>query len=368
MLGCLKMALLVSLAILAAGPNPAAADTPADSAAIAKQSRRNLVAFPALFYTPETGFGGGGAAVLTVTPADRNSQDRPDIYSLSLFYTAKNQTIAGFDPEIDFCDGAYLARGLLKYVNYPNAFHGLGNATRESDREEYTTEEIGAEGELGYRLLGSLRLGLRYVWKRVNMLAIETDGLLDGEQLTGARGGTSSGLGPVLQWDRRDATLAPTRGGWFQVAMLSYSEALGSDFDYTSYHIDLRQYISMRHRHVLALQLVNMNTCGTVPFTLAPRPGNYMRGILEERYADHSIVVSRAEYRFPLIGRFSGALFLAAGTMAAELEDHALTNLLVSGGGGIRYLLDPKDHVKVRIDFGVSSEGSRIYIQIFEAF
>lgn len=356
------------LLLLSVGSKPILATAPTDSLAGTPRSRHNLVAFPAFFYTPETGFGGGGGAVLTITPIDNPARDRPDVFAMTLLYTTKNQTIAAFAPEMGFHDGSCLARGSLSYVNYPNAFHGLGNDTEERDREEYTTEEFGFEGELSRRLHSSLRMGLRGIWQRVNMLEIAEGGLLDRATVEGAKGGITSGFGPVLEWDGRDHTLAPTRGVWFQAAVISHSSALGSDYDYTGYQIDVRQYISPRSGHVVALQCVNLNLCGTVPFTAAPRPGDYMRGILEERYADHSILISRAEYRFPLFGRISGALFLAGGTMAARLADQNTENVLVSGGAGLRFLLDPKDRVKARLDFGFSSEGSRVYVQVFEAF
>jgi hypothetical protein len=74
------------------------------------------------------------------------------------------------------------------------------------------------------------------------------------------------------------------------------------------------------------------------------------------------------EYRFPIISRFGGVVFGSTGTVAPNLEDAFTSPYKNSGGIGLRYIINKRDGVRIRADYGISNEGGVFTFTIKEAF
>jgi len=324
--------------------------------------------FPALFYSPETGFGGGGGLILTHHPARGDPGGLPNTVSAVLLYTVKHQATIAIQPDFADARNRWRVRGYLLYRNFPANFYGVGNDTREEDEEDFTTEDVMFQPWLLRSLTPGLRLGVIYDLRRSTVLERKPDGLLRALEEAGLGGGRTSGLGPVFEWDGRDNLFYPTRGFWAQAIFAVYRGALGSEFDYESYILDLRRYIPLGQREVLALHAYASERRGQVPaFDLNPL-GEVLRGVDPERYRDRAIAVAQVEYRFPLVGRFRGAIFAAAGEVAPKLSRLDRRGLHTTGGLGFRFVIDERDQTAVRFDIGIGEESSQIYFQFGEAF
>ncbi len=92
-----------------------------------------------------------------------------------------------------------------------------------------------------------------------------------------------------------------------------------------------------------------------------------MRGYYEGRYRDKKLLVVQTEYRFPIVWRFGGVLFAGAGDVAPTLGQFALQTIKPSYGFGLRYMFDPLEKMRIRIDFGWGKGTSGMYVTANEA-
>jgi outer membrane translocation and assembly module TamA len=98
-----------------------------------------------------------------------------------------------------------------------------------------------------------------------------------------------------------------------------------------------------------------------------------MRGYYYGRYRDAHQIAAQAEFRILPISlgftdRLGFAIFAGTGSVFNDTKDLDLSNLIVSGGAGLRFLLFPKKDIWTRLDFALTKEGSGFYLFIGEAF
>ena len=94
-----------------------------------------------------------------------------------------------------------------------------------------------------------------------------------------------------------------------------------------------------------------------------------MRGYYSGRFRDQDMMVLQTEYRLPVKGRFGLAFFGSFGSVANKLKEYQLSNFKYSYGGGIRFALNKKERLNLRIDYGIGKgKNSGLYFQIGEAF
>ena len=74
------------------------------------------------------------------------------------------------------------------------------------------------------------------------------------------------------------------------------------------------------------------------------------------------------EYRFPIAGRFGGAVFGSTGTVAPDLGKTFSSAYKNAAGVGLRYIINKRDGVRIRVDYGRTTEGGNFYFTIKEAF
>ncbi len=350
---------------LCLAPAPRADTVTPDSA---RGSRGTFNFFPALFYTPETGFGAGGGLVYTVRDLSAPPEERPDSYSALLLYTEKEQINALVSPEVYFSHGAWRLAGTLSYTKFPRTVYGIGRDTPEEAEEDYTPEGASLSGEVLRRVRAPLMAGVALELSKTAVVKRERGRLVDARLRSGREGGWLNGLGPVLSWDSRDNIYAPRRGGWYQWRSVFFAPALGSDHAMDAHTLDLRRYVGLGADRVLALQNVWTKVGGEVPLQGYPTLGGVMRGIVEGRYQDRLLGAVQVELRSPLIGRFRGVVFAAGGTVSDRWEGFELAEVKAAGGVGIRYVVNSEERIHLRIDMGFAKGGGQVYFQFGEAF
>jgi outer membrane protein assembly factor BamA len=171
-------------------------------------------------------------------------------------------------------------------------------------------------------------------------------------------------------WDSRDHMLTPHSGDLHELALMSFSPLIGSEYTFSTAVMDLRRYIPVTETHVLALELLGELQLGTVPFfKLATLGGeDRLRGLYEGRFRDKAMWVAQAEYRLPLWWRVGGIAHVGLGQVAASAADFGFTRPEWSLGFGLRMLLNTDEGLNLRTDFGISREGYGVYVGIGEAF
>ncbi|MHC4805883.1 MAG: BamA/TamA family outer membrane protein [Planctomycetota bacterium] len=327
---------------------------------------------PIVSYSDETSalFG-----VMLVRPhrwKDSPEGARPNTIALSAFYTLRHQWGVGVMPSIYLDNEEYLLKPTAYIHKSPATFWGVGNeAGEEDDNEElFTAEGGGFWFTATKRVYEALRVGPSFRYGTATIAEKEEGGLLENGAVEGSDGGTISGAGIALEWDDRDSLYWPSSGGYYQASAEWYREFLGSDFEYEAFSFDLRQFFPLATDHVLGVQAKAKYMRGDPPFyALAWIGGPWMlRGLYEGRFRDKTMAAIQAESRFMIRPRFGGVVFIGVGEVAETYSDFSAENLRFAGGVGIRFTLDPKDRINLRIDVGVSEFGIAPVLLLTEAF
>lgn len=360
----------VILALVAGAAGGAAAETGGEEPQ-AHASRLQLNWFPIVYYTPETSVAGGAGLVVTRRKAGEAEGARPDSLQAFFVYTAKNQSFVRLNPEVYLQDGRIRLDLALMHVDMPTSYFGIGNpAGLDQDEvdaleEEYTNRRFALEGTALFTLTGALRAGATMRFAADSLYDVQAGGDLAGGAVRGSAGGDVVGLGPALEWDSRDAAFAPAGGAWYRAWMRAHRDALGSDYGFEHYALDLRRYYTVRPGHVLALQVAADTVRGDVPFYELPSPP--LRGLYQGVFVDRTAASFQAEWRFPARGRFAAAVFAGVGGVGDTLADVKPVDLWAAGAG-VRYILNRAERITLRLDVGVSPLGVFPYFMVMEAF
>jgi hypothetical protein len=220
------------------------------------------------------------------------------------------------------------------------------------------------------RLKGKMFLGPRFQWRSLNAVFtgknLPPDLHIDPAELKS----TTSALGFHFQRDLRDNQFYPKTGTLADVVGDFFQGTLGSDFSYRSYIFAFNKYSGISPRQVLAFRVFGCATSGRVPFYDLCLLGmhNDVRGYDTGRYRDRLMLTSQLEYRRELPKRFGVVAFFGLGEVAPEVGKFNADNLKPAGGAGVRYTLAKKNHVNLRVDYGIGLDGSGVYMGITEAF
>ncbi|MFC1508985.1 BamA/TamA family outer membrane protein [Candidatus Omnitrophota bacterium] len=346
------------------------ADQTQDSAQIQEksQNKRQVGAFPVVFYSDETKLAGGGAAQIVFG-------DESERFSSSVgvigFYTQKSQYSFGFGPEVYLKNGTYKMTGDFGYLYFPDTFFGIGNNTIKDDEENYTGRLYRIKPVIQRKIYPNLFVGVQYDYAYGKLIKTENGGQLERGLVPGSKGGGVSGIGVNLTWDSRDNNLYPVSGSFHQFSASSYGSVLGSDFDFNSYLLDLRHYRQIFGKHIIAFQGVASINSGRPSFQFMNNNsslGMYLRGYSQTRFVDRNVVAFQAEYRMPLYWRFGLVAFAGFGQVADKIGNMEFDEFKPSAGLGLRFALIPEQKVNLRIDIGVGKDDGSFDINIMETF
>jgi len=334
--------------------------------------RLGITPFPIVYYTPETNLALGGGVVFTWREKGQPIETRPDNMQVLFAYTLNNQMFLSLAPNIYFNEqrGEFFMN--IGYYYWPSMFFGVGNDSAidaediEELEETYTDESFMIQPWLTHKVFADFSMGLTLDWKNGNISDVESGGMIEQGDLTGSEGGVRSGMGPAATWDTRDNLFAPAKGSLLRAWAWIYRDWMGSDFDYDYFALDMRHYRAIVPDHVLAVQGFGVLTSGDVPFNEHPTP--LMRGLYENVFTDNNMVTIRAEYRFPIKGRWGAALFGAVGDAFPDAATNEDIDPKFAGGAGLRFALNKEEKINVRLDIGVSRYGVFPYIMLQEAF
>lgn len=331
-------------------------------------------AFPFLGYEPEMGWILGGFVQRYFdSPGAGRTQDEPrrSYVSLAALGTTKRQFAVELEPTLYTDHGRWRFSALFSGSVFPDSYYAPGPHSPRSSQERFEGTTLRLAPTLERQLLRNFYLGWTSQLASQRLTYVEPGGALAAGTVVGARGGQIFGMGPVVAWDDRDRDFSAREGGRYEARMLTHPRWLGTDYGYSLFTVDLRRFESPWPGHVFAAQLFSSHAGGSVPFTQLPALGGNgrMRGFLSTRYHDLHTLSAQLEYRLHVFWRFGAVAFAGAGDVAPRMDAFVLSRARYSGGGGLRFALNPEDGVNLRLDFGFSSEGDdNVYFTIGEAF
>jgi outer membrane protein assembly factor BamA len=332
---------------------------------------RHVLVLPIIARSIETGwsFGIAGSSTFRLKTNDTASRTS-NIQGLAL-YTTRKQFVVALNGSIYFPGERFILNQQLSYSSFPDKFWGIGKIAPDSSKEAYKYKQYYVYLH-PQRLIGrNLFLGLVYQFQRVFGMEYQAGGLFDKELVPGRKGYHVSGLGLSFTYDTRNNAFSPDHGTMMQFYFAHFNPSLGSDYQYTNFVLDLRQFIRLKGQQVLALQAYGFFNAGETPLrSLASLGGaNSMRGYYQGRYRDKNMAVLQAEYRIPLFWRFGAVGFGGIGNVGSDLAEINFEHLKYSYGGGLRVALNKMEKLNLRLDYGFNAKGTGgFYLQLAEAF
>ncbi|MFN8393411.1 MAG: BamA/TamA family outer membrane protein [Bacteroidia bacterium] len=353
---------------IAANPDSKVADT------ITKPPKKvrkvGVLPVPAIGFAPETRLYFGAVALFTLRFWQDDSLTRLSSAKVEVNYTLNKQLIAETGWNLFTRGNKTAIDGLVGFRKFPENYWGIGAATSKDDVERVDMTRLEMEAR-GLRMLrNNLYLGLRLKLQNVFRVVADSGGLIETLQPPGYDGGLSLGVGPAFSWDTRDNPLNAKKGGYLAVSSLGFGRFIGSDFAFTRTEVDARKYLRTWPRHVLALQGYALLQTGAPPLRLLGLMGSdrEMRGYYQGRYREQNYAAVQAEYRMPIWWRFGLAAWIGAGEVWNWNAPYKMERFKYTAGGGLRFLMDKKDNVNLRLDFGVGNGTTGFYVAFGEAF
>jgi len=332
----------------------------------AEDRRSGFVALPNISYAPETAFVLGGYLNYFVHFGDP-LLTRPSTFEVAPLATTKSQFVADVRTSLWLLRDALNIRLQVGAETFPNVYFGIGKDTRFDQMEGYTSRDITTEDAVMVRIFPRVYLGAQVSFDTREIVDREADGELAKNSVTGASGGTVLQAGPSLTYDSRDSVFA-TKSGTF--AEIVYRSAIPGVSDFTFGQVSARgkEFIPLGQT-VLAMHVEAQFSHGAAPWYLLPAEGgDLLRGVFYGRFRDNNLVQGQAEWRFPIFGRWGGAAFMGAGTIARTLADFNPKDLTPAGGAGLRFMLNKSEGINIRLDVAYSPDGLLQYLNAGEAF
>ncbi|WP_426058697.1 BamA/TamA family outer membrane protein [Hymenobacter sp. B1770] len=342
--------------------------------------RFSLFPLPVVYYTPETRFAYGAAATATV----RFRRDagfaaaRPSQITLGAAYTQNKQFAVYLPFQVFYNHNNYYANGELGYYRYNYYFYGLGK--NEVPRELFGVTFPRVRLNLFRRIApqlkqGTLYAGLRYQYEDYDVTSVVADGLLASGTVPGGQRSRLTGGGVGLFFDSRDNLFYPTKGAVADVRTMIRNKAVGAGLagqtTYSDRYVaDVSSYHALHEKLILAVNYYASFTVGTAPFNAISLLGGTrrMRGYYEGRYRDQNTGLVQTELRVGEYKRLGAVVFGAVGVLGDGETLLRLDAPKIAYGAGLRFVINRRDHLNLRLDYGLARQSSGFYLTIGEAF
>ena len=335
------------------------------------EGSRGPLVIPALFYTPETGVGGGIGALWV--RADRDGVTRPSSFSMDALATAKGQFTLGAAGDIWTTQNRWHLTYDATLSKYPYRFFGIGEAGNDTG-ETYTPTNRLLFLTAQRLVAPGIYAGARFGYDDVIVTEVVPGSILSSTR--GRDGWKLVTVGLLANRDTRDRLFWPSSGTFASVSLSRASARLGSSDAFSRLTIDARRYFTITGDHILATQAWADLTDGAVPFDRLPQVGgqSIARGYLTGRFRDQQAVALQAEYRSPGfalfddVPRFTMVAFAAVGSTAPVIGQFAADQSHFAGGFGFRFALALPDRYNFRVDYGFGRNSRALYLTVGESF
>jgi outer membrane protein assembly factor BamA len=174
--------------------------------------------------------------------------------------------------------------------------------------------------------------------------------------------------------DARDVRGNPRRGGRYAIAANRYSAAPQRPYSFTQVDTEVEQHFSFwKRQRVITLRAI-ASTAFTadgqaVPFYLQPALGGsrVLRGFVNDRFRDRSLLALQAEYGWDLTPFISAVAFYETGAVGSALRSITARDFRRDYGIGFRFGSARTVAFRTDVAFG-SGEGTRLTMRFNHAF
>jgi hypothetical protein len=328
---------------------------------------------PFAFYMPETNLViGAGIKRFYHFGDEHDSLTRISNIAASIQYSLNGQFLLRSQYQIFTNPENYYITGYLGYSRFPITYYGIGNDIDMNKSETVSFNYLRFDN-LVYRRIGKNSFaGLG--WRYMNMYHVNVpeNGMLQSQQASGMNGSSVSGINISYLLDSRDNILTPSKGAFAQLIYSIHHKTTASTHNFNRWQLDARYYLKpfQKRQDVLAFQGYGFLTNGDVPFNELGQMGGdmIMRGYYQGSYRDKNLLAIQAEYRLQLLKRWGIVGFAGAGSITDTMTHFDFNNTQPSYGGGLRFKINRKENVNIRVDYGFGNGQQNVYFFIAEAF
>ncbi len=331
--------------------------------------KKNINILPLFVTSPERGQGVG------IEFAQESVLKKQDLLRFHIVHTLKNRSsfeLFAEPPPKTFANcGVELH---LAYENYTRFYYGMGNASQEEDKSTFDPQYFDIRVPVLYRWTNEWSLGLSFNYQNWKITDIQMPSLLNNQtpSLFGTIGTRLYSTSILARWDTRNHRQDPSRGSYLEGKYEYSKKVWGSEADYNRAAAEFRHFFQLfsMQNHVFAIHLQMDYKSGDVPFYLLPELGGiyFNRGLIEGRFRDSLLLAGNWEYRFKIYQRLHWAFFVDAGNVYPQYRSFQISHIKITGGTGMRYYVPPGNLLLARIDAGISSEGTLIYLTFDHPF
>lgn len=325
---------------------------------------------PTVHYSTESGFGLGAEMLYPFRfPGSLPSTQISELRAKGRV-TFKGESRLELQSSLYWDDGKHYLKTRISHLGTSERFYGIGPDTPESNKEIYRPRRFQAYVEAFHHVLPYFRAGVRFEVESFEFREVQPDGQLSAPEFGRSTGETVLGPGVALEWDTRDQRYSPTRGLYYQLFGVLFDDALGSDFDFTNFNVDLRNYFTLAPYHVLATQVFLYGATDNPPFWRYASLGGrvHSRGYHRDRYLDKVLLAAQAEYRSPVYWRLSLSPFTGVATVRSSLKKMSFEYLRPTVGFGFNVHYRDRSAIAARLDTAFGQEGVHFELAIGNSF
>lgn len=332
----------------------------------------SFIPLPILSYSKETGivFGATGLYSFYIDPADINN--RNSTLSVDADYSTEKQATVFIKTDIWGIDNRNHFAGDIRYKLFPFYFYGIGNQTREQDKDLVVEHMQNIILSFERRFGHIYYTGLDFVLNNYDFKAKTPGGTFDNyPNLDDRYGGQSLFIGVSQSIDTRNSNVYATKGILAKAGIM-YSPT----FEGTLLRCDLRYFKSLNPKLVLGLNANFQSIQGTsIPYYLLPQLGNelIMRGYYTGRYREQNLLAAQTEIRYRFSRRLGVVGFVGLGNVYKNGE-FQLAGLKPTYGAGARYFFEAERGLSLSLDYGFGEKRAgenrqqNLYIGLGQSF
>jgi outer membrane protein assembly factor BamA len=329
-----------------------------------KKRKVKVLPVPAFGYSPETKSYIGAVCLLTMNLYD-DTLTRSSNAKAEFNYSWNKQIITELEWNYFFKEEKWFTRGFVHYSKYPDNYFGIGSSTSPEGKTLFESDRVRLELEVLKKIKGKWFVGIDTRHLNYFDFSVPQDTIVYDELKTESR----TGFGWIVQNDKRDNLLTPTKGSYLRLAN-NYN--FGSS-TYSQLILDGRKYFNWgkKIKQVVSTRFYSKHIIGAAPFYDLSLIGGdrFVRGYFFGRFRDDNLTTLQAEYRALLFWRIGVAAFGGTSLVYANFADFNSSTFKPNAGIGLRFLVDKEEGTNLRFDYAIGMNGeSGFYVSFGESF
>lgn len=333
-----------------------------------KKRRISILPVPAFGYTPETR-GYAGVVTLFSGKLAADSNTRASNAKVQVNYTQRRQLIAELGWNLYLPQEKHFTSASVQLSSFPDYLWGHIYEYQKYNeyRLTYSSRRFVADLNWLFRVSGRKKMYVGPAFRYFNYSNFE---FLDGEKRLlpppGYRLQFITVAGSTFLLDRRNNLLLPEKGNY----LLLTTQVMRIKQPFKSFYpraiLDGRIYFS-GGKTALALRSKSVYSDGGT-FDGAIFGGDETaRGYYLGRYRTRFYSTLQYEFRYMFLKRWGLAAF--GGLSYLDIHTFGFQKFIPNAGGGIRFRIDRKENINLRLDYGVGAHGnSGFYVAFGESF